>query len=350
MADRSFRGLALVLLLLRLFCGVPPCLLLHGNGRAVFRGSVGRLSGPAWAKLREEPCQVLDFRGQEQMWSLRLRDGRTVLAEGSKEQGFFVDHCVLPEALLFGNRATPKEVRVTETVLAGKALEARVDISRNREVFQELPFLVADRSDLARSRLAAFEDLQAHSEGERLQSAFEELTTGGLEGKCMEEAARLADSETSVEKIARVLARWQCNSQRMSVPPASGLYRLHSFLQHSCAPNCAVGVLFSTGEVLVRAIRDICKGELLTRNYEREAFLELPASERQQHLLQTRGFTCLCERCARESGEQKLEYGGKLTADSDKSAQLSSGCGTCRVQSIYGTGIGERESKRDYAQ
>ncbi|CAE7849398.1 SET5, partial [Symbiodinium necroappetens] len=321
MADRSFRGFALALLVLCLCSGAPPCLLLHGNGRAVFRGSVGRLRGPAWAELCEE---ILDFRSQEWRWSLRLRDGRAVLAEGSEERGFLVDHCLLPEALLLGNLAMPKEVGVTETALAGKALEATVDISRNREVFQELPFLVADRSDLARSRLAAFRDLQAHPEGERLQSAFEELTTGGLEGKCMEEAAHLADSQNSVEEIARVLARWQCNSQRMSVPPASGLYRLHSFLQHSCAPNCAVGVLFSTGEVLVRAIRDICKGELLTRNYEREAFLELQYSERQQHLLQTRGFACLCERCTRESGEKKLEYGGKLTADSDKSARFSS--------------------------
>ena len=340
MAARSFRGraVALVPLALSLCSGVHFCLLLHGNGRAVFRGSVGRLTGPGWGKLCEEPCEILDFRSQEGLWSLRLRDKRTLLAEGSEEQGFHVDHCVLPGAFLEGV-AVRKEVRLTATALAGKALEATVELPRNCEVFRELPFLVAERSDLpARSRLAAFRALQAQPEREELQSAFEELTTGGLEEQCREDAADLAESETSSLEIARVLARWQCNSQRMSVPRgASGLYRLHSFLQHSCAPNCAVGVLFSTGEVLVRAIKDICEGELLTRNYEREAFLELPASERQQHLLQTRGFACLCERCAKESGEKRLEYGGRLMADSDKSAQVSSSCDTCQVQEIYDT-------------
>ena len=58
MADRSFRGFALALLVLCLCSGAPPCLLLHGNGRAVFRGSVGRLRGPAWAELCEEPCEA----------------------------------------------------------------------------------------------------------------------------------------------------------------------------------------------------------------------------------------------------------------------------------------------------
>ena len=54
------------------------------------------------------------------------------------------------------------------------------------------------------------------------------------------------------------------------MPGGSGIYKFHSFLQHSCEPNCAVGVLFSTGDVLVRALRRISAGEVLTRNYERE--------------------------------------------------------------------------------
>ena len=58
-------------------------------------------------------------------------------------------------------------------------------------------------------------------------------------------------------------------SMGLQVPRASGIYKFHSFLQHSCEPNCAVGVLFSTGDVLVRALRRISAGEVLTRNCEK---------------------------------------------------------------------------------
>ena len=91
------------------------------------------------------------------------------------------------------------------------------------------------------------------------------------------------------------------------MPPSSGLYKLHSRLQHSCAPNCAAGVLFSTGEVLVRTLRDVRRGELLTRSYEGEGFLRLGFAERRQ-LLEVRGFRCNCDRC-REEGRSPCRSG-----------------------------------------
>ena len=335
---KSSKAKALILVLL-LFPGVP-CILLHGKRVAIFRGSVGRLRGRAWGDLCNEPCEVLDFQAPEQMWRLRLRGskrhGEVVLADeqtgasaskdpdASDSSGFLVDYCLLPAAIHASNLNS--YARPTTTAMAGKALEATTDVPRGATILQELPFMVAcDRSDLLGSRARAFlhmlEEAQAGGEDAgSLRQAFEELTTGGLEEKCMQDATPLSvllsatgcDSRTAAQRMAAALARWQCNCQRLSVPPASGLYRLHSGLQHSCAPNCAVGVLFSTGEVLVRALRDIRQGELLTRNYEQETFLDLPLPERQQHLLQTRGFRCLCQRCATEGGSKTSEYGGRM--------------------------------------
>ena len=300
----------------------PPLFLLHGGNMSIFRGSMGRLKGYGWGDMRNEPCEVLDFQSQEQMWSLlmtgNVRRGDVVLAQAqSKTSGFLVDYCILPEALDVVH--VNPSWRVTNTALTGEALEATRNIPRGSSIMQELPFIVAcDRSDLSGSRArAVLHVLQAAQQDQEpaysIRQVFEELTTGNLEEECMPSARRLVASGSAISttEMARVLARWQSNCQRISVPPSSGLYRLHAKLQHSCKPNCAVGVLFSTGEVLVRALQDISTGELLTRNYEREAFLDLALDRRRQHLLQTRGFLCLCPRCLSEGGDEMPEYGGR---------------------------------------
>ena len=308
----------------------PPALLLHGGKMAIFQGSMGRLKGSGWSELRDKRCQVIAFNAKEQMWALRLRDSKThdriVLADAHCENlGFLVDYCLLPEA---GEGEAELSVRTTNTALAGKALEATRDIPRGTVILQELPFLVSCHgNDVSGSRARAFlhvlaEAKEGREDALRALQAFEELTTGGLENECMHDAKNLVASGTmsrlAATQLAQVLARWRSNCQRLSVPPASGLYRVHARLQHSCKPNCAVGVLFSTGEVLVRALEHIPQGELLTRNYEREPFLDLPLKQRQEHLLQTRGFHCLCQRCGREGSSQSVEYGGRGTVDFDK--------------------------------
>eukprot|EP00435_Cladocopium_sp_Y103_P060146 s128_g21.t3 len=184
--------------------------------------------------------------------------------------------------------------------------------------------VACDRADPFGSRYRAVE--YAARRQPSVVKAFEELCTDGLEAQerlafnmflwtCLEQAAAVSRATEKSEDIAMALARWQSNCQQLPVPRASGIYKFHSFLQHSCAPNCAVGVLFSTGEVLVRALRTISAGEVLTRNYEREGFLQLTLSERRQHMQKLRGFTCLCGRCLQDAEveEPKREIRGKTS-------------------------------------
>lgn len=174
---------------------LPPTLLLHGPGGAAFRGSR--------AMLGDREVEVVGVARDH--W---LRHHGHVLRRPWRS--FQVDFCVCPGAL------------------RRRGLHANVPLEG--ELFREAPFLVA-REGLAQRAVAAVP--------QELQEIFEDLSG---------EALRQEDM---------TLARWQCNCQRLSVPRVSGIYRIHSLLQHSCAPNCAVGVLYTTGEVLVRAVRPI---------------------------------------------------------------------------------------------
>eukprot|EP00434_Breviolum_minutum_P010382 symbB.v1.2.009157.t1/scaffold548.1/size229490/17 len=142
-------------------------------------------------------------------------------------------------------------------------------------ILQEPPFMVAcDQADVLGSRWRAVNNARHGVKILRLLESFSELSTNGLELErtCLQQAYSISNQAcdtATVEDIAFVLAKWQRNCQQLSVPRASGIYKFHSFLQHSCEPNCAVGVLFSTGDVLVRALRRISAGEVLTRNCEK---------------------------------------------------------------------------------
>ena len=243
----------MALWLLLLLFKLPHGLLLHGTSGAAFRGS--------HATLGDRDVQVVGVA--EGLWLLRHQGELLRRPWGS----FQVDFCVCPEAL----QPLPPALAVCQGPW-GRGLQATRPLQG--ELFREAPFLVA-REGLGPSAVAAAP--------KELQEIFEELSG---------EALRQEDM---------TLARWQCNCQRLSVPRVSGIYRIHSLLQHSCEPNCAVGVLYSTGEVLVRAVRPILEGEMLTRNYEAEGFLELPHLQRQSYLFERRGFKCTCSRCVREA-------------------------------------------------
>lgn len=74
-----------------------------------------------------------------------------------------------------------------------------------------------------------------------------------------------------------------------------GLFSMASLLQHSCLPNVTYDFDMKNGfKVYVKAARDIKKGETLTTSYTHVLW---PTALRQDHLRETKYFTCTCERC-----------------------------------------------------
>lgn len=258
---------------------------------------------------------VEGFNEGAQQWSVRvLRSGRPEMRLLVDSHALHFDSCILPvECALAPN------LRVGHAGPAGQALETEQSLREGDHVLTEVPFMVACcDGDLNgfRWRLYARAFARHTSEDCHALAMFDQLSDGGQAQaqKCVEAASRLLQrtgtsrerqlrhGARSVHRVASVLARWASNSQRIPIPAASALYLHHSKMLHSCSPNCEVGFEYSTGEVVVRAIKDIHQGERLTRNYMEESLLELDVADRQRHVLEVRGFRCNCQRCLQEMG------------------------------------------------
>lgn len=74
------------------------------------------------------------------------------------------------------------------------------------------------------------------------------------------------------------------------------LYRSLSFVNHSCAPSCAM--VESRDFVKVLAAReDMAAGEEVTFSYNRELMKTTDAAERQRLVRGDFGFDCCCRAC-----------------------------------------------------
>ena len=100
-------------------------------------------------------------------------------------------------------------------------------------------------------------------------------------------------------------------------PPASGIWFLFSFLNHSCLPNTSLS--FAGNICIARANSDILKGTELMIAYVNSGSIEsidlLTIKERREHLNRTWGFICNCELCQYESdpkNQHLLSRGVKL--------------------------------------
>lgn len=71
---------------------------------------------------------------------------------------------------------------------------------------------------------------------------------------------------------------------------------MSSLLQHSCLPNVTYDFdMKNEFKISVKAARDIKKGEVLTTSYTHVLW---PTQLREEHLRETKYFTCKCERCS----------------------------------------------------
>lgn len=74
-----------------------------------------------------------------------------------------------------------------------------------------------------------------------------------------------------------------------------GLYPTACLLEHSCIPNCGYSFDMKNGfKIDVQAFRDIIANERLTTTY---SHILWSTQLRQQHLKDSKYFTCLCKRC-----------------------------------------------------
>lgn len=88
---------------------------------------------------------------------------------------------------------------------------------------------------------------------------------------------------------------------------ANAVYPLGALLNHSCQPNCLLRYHFGSKTLPILEIvacRDIKQGEELTHSYVE---LVQPIKARQDRLRSNYGFTCECDRCLLEKGEQAPE-------------------------------------------
>lgn len=90
----------------------------------------------------------------------------------------------------------------------------------------------------------------------------------------------------------------ETNAMYISLPTGTeicGLYPTGCLLQHSCLPNCGYSFDMKNGfKINVESARDIKDGEHLTTTYSHVLW---STQLRQQHLKDTKYFTCTCERC-----------------------------------------------------
>jgi tetratricopeptide (TPR) repeat protein len=86
---------------------------------------------------------------------------------------------------------------------------------------------------------------------------------------------------------------------------AAAMYRLASFLNHSCEPNVALGLPCTSHIVSWTALRPIKRGEELQTNYVFGHDLENDVQKRRQLLFEHYGFWCDCSLCQKQMKNEK---------------------------------------------
>jgi len=100
------------------------------------------------------------------------------------------------------------------------------------------------------------------------------------------------------EILHKICGIIEVNAMMIRLPTGqevSGIYPTACLLEHSCLPNCTYNFSMTDGfKILVKAGRDIKKGEHLTTSYTHTLY---GTQARRDHLMTTKYFTCKCARC-----------------------------------------------------
>eukprot|EP00927_Polykrikos_kofoidii_P002995 TRINITY_DN11190_c0_g2_i1.p1 TRINITY_DN11190_c0_g2~~TRINITY_DN11190_c0_g2_i1.p1 ORF type:complete len:570 (-),score=68.23 TRINITY_DN11190_c0_g2_i1:438-2147(-) len=196
--------------------------------------------------------------------------------------------------------------------------------SRNEKQFKchfDLDVVVDHFAKLSDSQLAPILlDFEAHDE-------IEDLLTQSLaaaEFACS--LGRAADK--SKEDMARYIRILSLNAMRIDGMGSSALYPIASKVAHSCEPNAMYDIV-PGGALMLRAIRDIPVGAVLTISYLPDAVtLLVPTVCRQSVLRTQKEFMCQCKRCLSPDASRVL-FCRDCTGDSLRDGTGTWNCSSC---------------------
>ncbi|XP_046978047.1 histone-lysine N-trimethyltransferase SMYD5 [Vanessa cardui] len=83
----------------------------------------------------------------------------------------------------------------------------------------------------------------------------------------------------------------------------SGLFRLQSACNHSCAPNAESSFPYGNHRIQLRALKPIMPGQEIFISYLDDCTLQRSRHSRQKELAENYLFMCWCERCSSQSSE-----------------------------------------------
>lgn len=312
----------------------------HGAAIRMYAGSIVCLVDlEDGSKYADEMCKVIRFDAVKKKWLVRLVHerfgGRQLLVK--EENACFV-YCLLPSSLCANSFDRVKECAAQ----CGRGLFTLNPAAKGDVLLEERPFFLSAAGVEAawKARWFGFLQLELDSEGDkRAKNALEVFNSLSSHcrwprgyGTVREAAVSVAEScgyrealgntpelDEAADKISNVLLRVKANQFDFadgSLNSSSALYAKSSLMNHSCEPTARArshwGLLNTgcssdcDGRMVVRATRMLEPGEEICLNYGPDELLDWPVERRNQYLSDELGFTCLCLRCKRESGEASL--------------------------------------------
>lgn len=301
--------------------------MLVGHNKRFYVGSsafLGTLkASPQYSNQR---CTVKEYLSEKERFRVAFWDpsfrGKEVLVH---ESNLTFDFWAAPALLL---PPLAPGLRVADVGTSGNGLLSSREYQEGEVILEERPMMVVSNKDGLASRWNLYFGTECDM-GEKtgVLVAFQELSDGNATEAFMGDAKALFKNmfgvaedgaeahvqrmagksflDSQVRRIAGVLARWQSNCHTLTLPGSqekhSALYRYVSKANHSCDANCSTTLDKSTGNMILKAKRQIVPGEQLTANYlsADPKFKDLPVQERRRQLSK-RGFFCLCSRCTKE--------------------------------------------------
>lgn len=312
--------------------------MLQGNTKRYFPGSYAFLGKLSNKKYSEERVVIDRYVKEKDRWAVQL--WRPEFSEEKimvKEENLFFDCYAVPCSDV---PKLPSHLSVEPTDKYDKPMNGMYvlqDWDADTIILEEDPLLIVANRGVDGSDFECRWNLYYGIEHDRgptcpLLKAFNEMADGGdnvikkylgdaeimfknvlsSSGRSAEEIEDFCKKmpefvEEEHLRISKVLSKWQSNSHNFPIfddMDQSCLFRFTSKMQHSCEPNVVLNIDKQTGGLNARTLRRIQAGEELTNSYmgEDDVFNAMSVEERRAKLAH-RGFTCLCVRCVRESGE-----------------------------------------------
>jgi len=196
-----------------------------------------------------------------------------------------------------------------------RTLVVSEDVSKGATIFGEDPLIFVNDKTVSKmgysSRIFALTDLVLKNMVV-LQCLLKDHDIGGKFSFLQPTQDELLDGRHLVAqhiahkdpiKIFLLLVRTNLNYLEKDGTCSSGYYERLAFINHNCNPSCTVLQQEEEGKdnkrIILKALRDIRKGEELTISYIK-GIEDAPYVIRKKYLLETYAFECNCKKCELE--------------------------------------------------